>query len=50
MLHVICAVLVLAIALAEIAAMRQWTQQHELLGIQQAGAGAALQSGYLRFH
>jgi hypothetical protein len=50
MLHVICAVLVLAIALAEIMAMRQWTQQHALLAMQQAGAGATWQSGHPRIH
>jgi hypothetical protein len=49
MLHVICAALVLAVALTEITAMRQWTQQRALLGIQQAGTGAALQASYLGF-
>ena len=42
MLHVICATLVLAAALAETAMIRQWTQQYTVTGIQQA----ALQAGY----
>ena len=46
MLHVICATLVIVAALAETTVMRQWTQQHGLVGIQQAAAGAAFQSSY----
>ena len=44
MLHVICATLVLAIALAEVTVIRQWTQQHAF--IQQAAAGVAFQASY----
>ena len=46
MLHVICATLVLAAALAETAVIRQWTQQYAVTGIQQAAAGAAPQAIY----
>jgi hypothetical protein len=45
MLHVICATLVLAAALAETTVIRQWTEQHALTGTQQAAAGAAFPSG-----
>jgi hypothetical protein len=43
MLHVICATLVRAVALAETTVIRQWTEQHALTGTQQAAAGPALQ-------
>lgn len=46
MLHVMCVALVLVTALAEATALRQWTQQHELAGIQQAAAGAGFQPVY----
>jgi hypothetical protein len=46
MLHVICATLVLAAALAETTVMRQWTQQYAVTGIQQAAAGAAFEVSY----
>lgn len=36
MLHVLCATLVLMVALAETTILRQWSQQRELAGIQQA--------------
>ncbi len=35
MLHVICATLVLAAALAETTVIRQWTRQYTVAGIQQ---------------
>jgi hypothetical protein len=44
MLHVICATLVLAVALAEVTVIRQLTQQHAV--IQQAAAGVAFQVSY----
>lgn len=46
MLHVICATLVLAVALAETTVIRQWTQQYALAGVEQAAAAAAFQSRY----
>lgn len=36
MLHVLCATLVLMVALAETTILRQWSHQRELAGIQQA--------------
>lgn len=44
MLHMLCATLVLAAALAETTLIRQWTQQQVL--VQQAAASAPLQSRY----
>jgi hypothetical protein len=41
MLHVICAALVVALALAEMTVIGQWTRQHALLGTQQVAAAAA---------
>ena len=36
MLHMLCATLVLMVALAETTVLRQWSQHHELARIQQA--------------
>ena len=44
MLHVLCATLVLAVALLETTLIRQWAQQHVL--VEQAAAGAPLQFQY----
>jgi hypothetical protein len=44
MLHVICATLILAVALAEMTAIRQLAQQYALAGIPQAAAGTPFQS------
>jgi hypothetical protein len=43
MLHVICATLVLALALAEMTVIRHWIEQRMLVGIGQAVAAAAFQ-------
>ena len=48
MLHLTCVTLVLMMALAEMTALRQWLQQRELAGIQQAATAAALHPIYAR--
>ena len=45
-MHVICATLVIALALAEMKAMRDWTRQHALISTQQAAAYSTLQPIY----
>ena len=46
MTHVIGAMLVLMVALAETTVLQQWSRQHELAGIQQAAVAATFQSRY----
>lgn len=46
MVHVICATLVVALALAELAVIRQWAQQHALAGTQQAVVVADFKTAY----
>ena len=46
MLHVICAIFVLAAPLAETTVIRQWTRQYAVTGLQQASAAAAHPAGY----
>ncbi len=48
MVHMICATLVLALALAELAAIRQWARQHASAGAQQAVVVANFQVAYQR--
>jgi hypothetical protein len=48
MVHTICATLVLILALAELAVIRQWAQQHASAGAQQAVAVANFKVPYQR--
>ncbi len=48
MVHTICATLVLSLALAELAVIRQWAQQHGSAGAQQAVVVANFQAAYQR--
>lgn len=47
MLHVMCAALVLVMALAETTLLRQWGQQHALMTVQQATAAPMGEARYL---
>lgn len=48
MVHMICATLVLVLALAELAVIRQWAHQHASAGAQQAVVVANFQAAYQR--
>jgi hypothetical protein len=50
MMHAICATLVIALALAEMKAIRDWTHQHALISTQQAAAYSTLQPIYRISH
>lgn len=48
MVHMICATLVLVLALAELAVIRQWAHQHASVGTQQAVVVANFRAAYQR--